>query len=307
MTASVLELTPDMLHPMELINRFNVVGGQFQLGTPGTDGTKVQEMAIYESINGVNFYKTSDQTASGFLSAADLPSDVRYVYVTEKDAKKYDGGTVIGTGANITIEGTAGRIKGFADSSAIGAQDRIQVTGTLTGGIATLDASGIEADSLRVASTYSNVAATGALSGATGTVTVVVANGGGITSIVVGNAAGAGYVPGESITIADSLLGDGGAADITFTVATTNAGVGIVSGTTYEVKLVDDSNGQNASAQVELIELNGDPVVTSGSALKGLTFTLLNESALGSPVTLTQLQASSKYLGTSTLHLYVDR
>lgn len=307
MTASLIELKPDTLHTLEIVNRFNVVGGQFQLGTPATDGTKVQEMAIYESINGVNFYKTSDQTASGFLSAADLPSDVRHVYVTEKDAKKYDGGTVIGTGANITIEGTQGRIKGFADSSPIGAQDRIQVTGTLTGGLATLDASGIAADEDRQSGTYSNIAATGALSGTSGTVTVVVASGGGITSIVVGNAAGSGYVPGESITIADSLLGNGGGAAITFTVATTTAGVGIVSGTTYEVKLVDTTQGTNASAQVELVELDGTAVTTSGSALTGLTFTLLNESALGSPVTLTQLQASSKYLGTSTLHLYVDK
>lgn len=298
--SKILRVPVDKKVDLRGVGGSTVYSGQFQLGVTAAheDG-----MAVYESVDGTNFYRLVELSTSGMQST--LP-DTPYIYVTEKDVKKYDGGTVIGTGANITIEGTAGRIKGFADSSPIGVEDRIQVTGTLTGGIATLDASGIAADTDRTAGTYSNVAATGALSGTSGTVTVVVDANGAVTSIVVGNAAGSGYVPGESITIADSLLGNGGGAAITFTVATTNAGVGIVSGTTYEVKVVDTTNGTNASAQIELVELNGDAVTTSGSALTGLTFTLLNESDLGATATLSQLQGSSKYFGASTLHYYKE-
>lgn len=298
--SKILRVPVDQKVDLRGLGGSTVYSGQFQLGVTANneDG-----MAVYESVDGTNFYRLVELSTSGMQST--LP-DTPYIYVTEKDVKKYDGGTVIGTGANITIEGTSGRIKGFADSSPIGVEDRIQVTGTLTGGIATLDSSGIAADSDRTPGTYSNVAATGALSGTSGTVTVVVDANGAVTSIVLGNAAGSGYVPGESITIADSLLGNGGGAAITFTVATTNAGVGIVSGTTYEVKVVDTTNGTNASAQIELVELNGDAVTTSGSALTGLTFTLLNESDLGATATLSQLQGSSKYFGASTLHYYKE-
>ncbi len=298
--SKILRVPVDRKVDLRGLGGSTVYTGQFQLGVTAAheDG-----MAVYESIDGTNFYRLVELSASGMQTT--LP-DTPYIYVTEKNVKKYDGGTVVGTGANITIEGVAGRIKGFADSSPLGAEDRIQVTGTLTGGIATLNASGIGVDALRTANTYSNVAATGSLSGTSGTVTVVVANGGGITSIVLGNAAGSGYVPGESITIADSLLGNGGAAPITFTVATTNAGVGIVSGTTYEIKIVDTTAGTDASAQIELVELDGTTVTTSGSTLAGLTFTLLNESAMGATATLSQLQGSSKYFGASTLHYYKE-
>lgn len=298
--SKILRVPVDRKVDLRGLGGSTVYTGQFELGVTSAheDG-----MAVYESIDGTNFYRLVELSASGMQTT--LP-DTPYIYVTEKNVKKYDGGTVIGTGATITVEGVVGRIKGFADSSPIGAEDRIQVTGTLTGGIATLNASGIGVDALRTANTYSNVAATGSLSGTSGTVTVVVANGGGITSIVLGNAAGSGYVPGESITIADSLLGNGGAAAITFTVATTNAGVGIVSGTTYEVKEVDISNGEDVSAQIELVELDGTAVTTSGTTLVGLTFTLLNESAMGATATLSQLQGSSKYFGASTLHYYKE-
>lgn len=298
--SKILRVPVDQRVDLRGLGGSTVYTGQFQLGVTAAHEDR---MAVYESVDGTNFYRLVEIDASGMQST--LP-DTPYIYVTEKNVKKYDGGTVAGTGANITIEGIAGRIKGFADSSPIGAEDRIKVTGTLTGGIATLDASGIAADASRTANTYSNVAATGSLSGTSGTVTVVVANGGGITSIVLGNAAGSGYVPGESITIADSLLGSGGGAAITFTVATTNAGVGIVSGTTYEVKQVDTTNGSNASAQIELVELDGTSVTTSGTTLAGLTFTLLNESAMGATATLSQLQGSSKYFGASTLHYYKE-
>jgi hypothetical protein len=209
--SKILRVPVDRKLDLRGLGGSTVYSGQFQLGvtTAHEDG-----MAVYESIDGKNFYRLVELSASGMQST--LP-DTPYIYVTEKDVKKYDGGTVVGTGANITIEGVEGRIKGFADSSPLGAEDRIKVTGTLTG-----------------------------------------------------------------------------------------AGVGIVSGTTYEIKEVHTDNGNNASAQIELVELDGTPVTTSGSALTGLTFTLLNESSIGATATITELEGSSKYFGASTLHYYKE-
>ena len=282
-------------------DRKAVISGQFNLGNTANieDG-----LEVYESIDGVNFFSQQVLDTAGMLST--LP-DTPFIYAVEKSATTTAGASSTAMVGTFSVE-PGGRIKGFNQASynQLSVGDRLEVTGTLTGGIATLDASGIAADANRTASTYTNVAATGALSGTSGTVTVVVAEGGGITSIVVGNAAGSGYVPGESITIADSLLGNGGGAAITFTVATTNAATGIVSGTTYEIKAIDTTNGVDASAQIVLLELDGSAVTTAGNLLTGLSFGLLDSIDMPNPATLTQLNSASIYEGASSLFLFVE-
>lgn len=294
--SKILRVPVDKKVDLRGLGGSTVYSGQFQLGTTSTneDG-----MAVYESVDGTNFYRLVVLDASGMQST--LP-DTPYIYVVEKDAKTYgsSGTELAGT---VVLHNTAGVIKGFTSTTNISAGDKIQVTGTLTGGIATLDASGIAADEDRTAGTYDEVSATGALSGTSATVDVVVDANGAVTSIVVGDVAGSGYVPGESITIADSALGGGGAAAITFTVATTNAGTGIVSGTTYEVKAI---TGSGNTAEVELTELDGTALTNTGTNLVGLSFALLDSTALGATATLSQLQGSSKYFGASTLHYYKE-
>ena len=294
--SKILRVPVDRKVDLRDLGGSTVYSGQFQLGS--TDANE-DGMAVYESIDGTNFYRLVELDASGMQST--LP-DTPYIYVTEKDAKTY-GTSATALAGTVVLHNAAGVIKGFTSTTDVSAGDKIQVTGTLTGGIATLNASGIAADDDRTPSTYSNVAATGALSGTSGTVTVVVDANGAVTSIVLGNAAGSGYVPGESITIADSLLGNGGAAAITFTVATTDAGTGIVSGTTYEVKSI---TGSGDTAEVELTELAGTALTTSGTNLVGLSFGLLDSTDLGTTATLSQLQGSSKYFGASTLHYYKE-
>ena len=72
------------------------------------------------------------------------------------------------------------------------------------------------ADASRTAGTYTNVSVTGG-SGSSLTVDVTVDGTGAVTSLTV-NTAGSGYNDGEQITIADSDLGGGGAADVTANV-----------------------------------------------------------------------------------------
>ena len=294
--SKILRVPVDRKVDLRDLGGSTVYSGQFQLGTTSTneDG-----MAVYESVDGTNFYRLVELSTSGMQTT--LP-DTPYIYVTERNATTY-GSSATSLSGTVVLHNTAGVIKGFTSTTDLSAGDKIQVTGTLTGGIATLNASGIAADASRTTGTYSNVAATGSLSGTSGTVTVVVDGNGAITSIVLGNAAGSGYVPGESITIADSALGSGGAAAITFTVATTNAGTGIVSGTTYEVKAI---SGTGNTAEVELTELDGTALTTSGTNLTGLSFAFLDSTSLGATATLSQLQGSSKYFGASTLHYYKE-
>lgn len=73
------------------------------------------------------------------------------------------------------------------------------------------------ADSSRVENTYSAVASTTSGSGEGATFDVVVDSSGDATVTVVSN--GSGYAIDDTITIADSLLGGGGAANLTFDVA----------------------------------------------------------------------------------------
>jgi hypothetical protein len=86
-----------------------------------------------------------------------------------------------------------------------------------TGSVYTFDNLGA-ADASRTPGTYTAVASTASGAGTGATFTVVVGVGGAVTSLTPVNQ-GSGYVVGETITIADSVLGGGGAANFTFDVA----------------------------------------------------------------------------------------
>ena len=86
------------------------------------------------------------------------------------------------------------------------------------GAIYTLENLGA-ADVSRSAGTYTAVASTASGSGVGATFTVVVNGSGAVTTLTL-VAEGSGYIVGETITIADAVLGGGGGAAFTFDVAT---------------------------------------------------------------------------------------
>ena len=101
----------------------------------------------------------------------------------------------------------------------ISGQPANQATFTPAGGILTVDTIGA-ADVLRDAGTYTITASDYTTDAAgTGATFSVVVNGSGAATITV-TGAGSGFVVDETITIADADLGAGGAADLTFDVAT---------------------------------------------------------------------------------------
>ena len=101
----------------------------------------------------------------------------------------------------------------------ISVQPSNQTTKAPAGGILTVDTIGA-ADALRTAGTYT-IAATDYITDAAGTGATfsVVVNGSGAATVTV-TSAGSGFVVDETITIDDADLGGGGAADLTFDVAT---------------------------------------------------------------------------------------
>lgn len=106
-----------------------------------------------------------------------------------------------------------------ASAITISGQPANQSTSTPAGGILTVDTIGA-ADALRAAGTYT-IGASDYLTEAAGTgaTFTVVVDGTGAATVTVDDA-GSGFVVDETITIDDADLGNGGAADLTFDVAT---------------------------------------------------------------------------------------
>jgi len=106
-----------------------------------------------------------------------------------------------------------------ASAITISGQPSNQSTSTPAGGILTVDTIGA-ADALRTAGTYTITASDYITDAAgTGATFSVVVNGSGAATVTV-TGAGSGFVVDETITIDDADLGGGGAADLTFDVAT---------------------------------------------------------------------------------------
>ena len=106
-------------------------------------------------------------------------------------------------------------------SATLGDEIRI-IDGTgQAGGALTMDTfSG--ADTSRIANTYTGVTGTSSGTGTVGTFTIIVDSAGDVTSVTVVTG-GSGHAVDDTITIADAVLGNGGAVDFTMDVATTSA------------------------------------------------------------------------------------
>ena len=96
------------------------------------------------------------------------------------------------------------------------------ITKTPAGGHLTMDTFGA-ADASRTAGTYSGVTGASAGSGTVGTFNITVDGSGAVTTVQVVTA-GSGHLVNDTITIQDSVLGGGGAANFTMDVATIAAG-----------------------------------------------------------------------------------
>lgn len=81
------------------------------------------------------------------------------------------------------------------------------------------------ADALRTAGTYTGVGGTSSGSGTVGTFDIVVDANGDVTSVTIVTT-GSGHTVGDTITIADSNLGNGGAADFTIDIQTIDINTG---------------------------------------------------------------------------------
>ena len=80
------------------------------------------------------------------------------------------------------------------------------------------------ADGSRAAGTYTGVTGTSSGSGTVGTFNIVVNGSGAVTSVTIVTS-GSGHAVDDTITIADSSLGSGGAAAFTMDVATLSGGL----------------------------------------------------------------------------------
>jgi hypothetical protein len=152
----------------------------------------------------------------------------------------------------------------------ISAQPANQSTQTPAGGILTVDTIGA-ADALRVEDTYTIGASDYTTDGAgTGATFTVVVDGSGAATITVDDA-GSGFVVDETITIADADLGAGGAADLTFDVATvaTAAATFSVTASADSGTLTYQWQVQTATSTTKWSNVSG--ATSSSLALTGLT------------------------------------
>jgi len=124
------------------------------------------------------------------------------------------------------------------------------------------------ADALRTAGDYLGVTGTSGGSGTVGTFDITVNASGAATNIQRTYDIGSGHTIGDTITIADSALGNGGAANLTFDVATIGTGTGygplltvVTNGTSYSVNIT--SAGQDFQV--------GETITIPGALLGGTT------------------------------------
>jgi len=129
-----------------------------------------------------------------------------------------------------------------------------QLTAVIGGKIATVDNIGA-ADVLRTAGTYDIDSGFTTDGNGTGAEFTIVVDGSGAATVTV-DTVGDDYAPDETITIPDSLLGGGGAADLTFDVAT------ITEGKIFSVTIDDGGAGYSANPSVVILPTGGDTPTT---------------------------------------------
>lgn len=128
------------------------------------------------------------------------------------------------------------------------------LTAVIGGKIATIDTIGA-ADISRTAGTYDINSGFTTDGNGTGAEFTVVVNGSGAATVTV-DTVGDNYAPDETITIPDSLLGGGGAADLTFDVAT------ITEGKIFSVTIDAGGAGYSANPSVVIIPHDDDTITT---------------------------------------------
>ena len=132
------------------------------------------------------------------------------------------------------------------------------LTAVIGGRIATVGTIGA-ADGLRAAGSYDINSGFTTDGNGTGAQFTVVVNGSGAATITV-DAVGDNYAPDETITIPDSLLGGGGAAALTFKVAT------ITNGKIFSVTISDAGKGYSANPVV-VIDPHPDDTITTEAVI----------------------------------------
>lgn len=193
--------------------------GSFQKGPVGVITNIATEKELLETFGTPNNSNYEDWfVASTFLSYGGQLQIVRIEDTTLKNADSASTGVLIQNNNVFEANVSTYTWKFAAKTAGTWANGLkvVTVDGTVLDGIATVNSVGA-ADALRTAGTYTGVSATGgAGSGATFNVTV---NGSGAATVTVASP-GTGYVVGNTLTIDDANLGDGGAANLTFNVAT---------------------------------------------------------------------------------------
>lgn len=130
-----------------------------------------------------------------------------------------------------------------------------ELTAVIGGKIATVDTIGA-ADVLRTAGTYDIDSGFTTDGNGTGAEFTIIVDGSGAATVTV-DTVGDNYAPDETITIPDSLLGSGGAADLTFDVAT------ITDGKIFSVTINNGGAGYSANPAVIIQPDPADTITTA--------------------------------------------
>jgi len=143
------------------------------------------------------------------------------------------------------------------------------------------------ANASRTLGTYTNVTGTSAGSGTVGTFDITVGGGGSITSVVI-KTFGSGHTSGDTITIADAVLGGGGASPFTMDInSITTSGQILAS----DITIVAAGTGVAAGATITIAD-----AVLGGGGGAAVTFDALTVGAAGaiSSITFTSANAPQR-------------
>jgi flagellin len=184
-------------------------------------------------------------------NAADVLSNVNSSNITIKDSDGADVTTTLASGNVITASAdiTLAEINasGIAQDVAAGPTD-------VEGAALTVDTFGA-ADTLRMGGTFT---VTDSSATTDATFEIVIDNAGAVTSITV-TEAGSGYAVDDTITVSDTLLGNGGGAALTFDIATVTAATNRVAAS-YTVSSGYTTSGSGSGAEFS-ITVNGSGAV----------------------------------------------